>query len=114
MGPSAPPRRETPPRSCEATVSSHITMPRCLENIAAQEEHSRSEISSRGMGVVMGFTSIANANGTNTGKDKIHSPTASQVVLKERIRNIPPYMKYLIWVALASLGYTIWTEARHL
>lgn len=99
--PSAPPRRAPTSRSTEAMVSSHAVVANRLQNIASQADRSEGRI----VGGPSSSSSISNALGASD---------SAKTVMRERIKGIHPFMKYIVWIALASLGYIIWVEARYL
>lgn len=97
---SLPPKKVQPPaRSAgEARVQSHATIASCLEDIASQERTARQIVDSNIHVISEGHSTSKNGKGE----------------VPKRIRDIHPFMKYIIWVALISLAYVIWTEARYL
>jgi hypothetical protein len=96
---SAPPSRRVPTtRSDEARMHSHTSLASCLEEIASQEDQTRRRMAENVMIISEGC------------KMETHGKAA----LRERIASVHPSMKYIIWVALLSLAYVIWSEARYL
>lgn len=80
-------------RSFEAMKTSHATVRDHLEEIASKER----EVTVEHYQVVL--------NNKDQGVKK--RPEVA-------MRNIHPFMKYIVWVALCSLGYIVYHEARYL
>jgi hypothetical protein len=81
----------------EARVYSHASMASCLEEIASQEERSR-KYASETVNVISQGCKLDDG----------------AVPLRDRLRSMPPFMKYIIWASFISLTYMIWSEARYL
>lgn len=89
---SAAPSR--PARSIESMTSSHVAMANTFRAIASQEEETSYHV------IAPGTTSL----------DKQVRPA-----LREHgLSRWPPWMKYLVWVALISFTWTVWQHARFL